>query len=261
MERRRAKDTAEILGLATQGYDVVQDSEGFRISFGAPPSSPYAPERLTLLLALSPNHPWDPPDVRFGAPIPLHPNIDIRSGAVCVGAARRPPGGSWTPVAGCAAVVAAVVVLLGEPNAEDPLNIEAASLLRRDTAEYCLLARRSVTRGGVTLGVPACVESPATPQSKSRLKRHYEPSPMGNEPRPGVPPDDTVRPAGLCAVDNVVSDGDGVDGERESHLPGAATDATDTAMHNHVPVANSDEDMPSLLTALKRRKRCMNNDR
>ena len=75
-------------------------------------------------LAVPFNYPHEPPKATCLTKI-YHPNID-REGAVCLNILRA----DWKPVLGVNAVILGLIFLFIEPNPTDPLNLEAAEVLR-----------------------------------------------------------------------------------------------------------------------------------
>ena len=70
------------------------------------------------------NFPHDPPKVLCTQKI-YHPNVDL-SGNVCLNILRE----DWKPVLNVNAVIIGLQYLFLEPNADDPLNKDAAQVLR-----------------------------------------------------------------------------------------------------------------------------------
>ena len=71
-------------------------------------------------------YPHDAPKVICRTKI-YHPNINME-GAVCLNILRN----DWNPVLGINSVILGLVFLFIEPNPDDPLNHEAAELMRVD---------------------------------------------------------------------------------------------------------------------------------
>ncbi|KAB5595759.1 Ubiquitin-conjugating enzyme E2 C [Ceratobasidium theobromae] len=105
-----------------------------------PPGSVY--ERLTFKITLSfpPTYPYTPPNVRFDPETPCyHPNVDMQGG-ICldilkVGVelflAHSSHGLSqdkWSAIYSVHTILLSLQSLLGEPNNDSPLNLEAAEL-------------------------------------------------------------------------------------------------------------------------------------
>jgi ubiquitin-conjugating enzyme E2 M len=69
-------------------------------------------------------YPHKPPKVTLDTPI-YHPNID-RNGAVCLNILRK----DWMPINTMNMVALGCLFLFNEPEPEDPLNHEAAAMMR-----------------------------------------------------------------------------------------------------------------------------------
>lgn len=89
------------------------------------------------------NYPHDPPKVRCTQKI-YHPNIDLE-GNVCLNILRE----DWKPVLNLNSVVVGLQYLFLEPNADDPLNKEAAEDLRRNRDQFIRNVKLSMNGGQV----------------------------------------------------------------------------------------------------------------
>jgi len=97
--------------------------------------------------AINQNFPHDPPKVKCMEKI-YHPNIDLE-GNVCLNILRE----DWKPVLNLNAIIVGLQFLFLEPNASDPLNKEAAKVLKDDRTlfrRYVKEALAGRTIGGVT---------------------------------------------------------------------------------------------------------------
>mmetsp|Transcript_4696 Transcript_4696/g.7071 ORF Transcript_4696/g.7071 Transcript_4696/m.7071 type:complete len:184 (-) Transcript_4696:1189-1740(-) len=83
-------------------------------------------------------YPHEPPKVKCNTKI-YHPNIDLK-GNVCLNILR----GDWKPVLCISAVILGLNFLFFEPNPNDPLNQEAAELMRTDINRFYDNVRRSL---------------------------------------------------------------------------------------------------------------------
>ena len=91
-------------------------------------------------------YPHKAPHCMCTTPI-YHPNIDLQ-GNVCLNILRA----DWKPVLGVNAVVLGLIFLFIEPNPTDPLNHEAAEVMRKSMYEFENKVKRSL-RGGNMEGI------------------------------------------------------------------------------------------------------------
>ncbi|KAK2747988.1 NEDD8-conjugating protein ubc12 [Myotisia sp. PD_48] len=89
-----------------------------------PDEGMYRGGTFSFTFAINQNFPHDPPKVKCQQKI-YHPNIDLE-GNVCLNILRE----DWKPVLNLNAVIVGLQFLFLEPNASDPLNKEAADVLR-----------------------------------------------------------------------------------------------------------------------------------
>jgi len=94
---------------------------------------------------IAPLYPHEAPKVKCTTKI-YHPNIDLQ-GNVCLNILRE----DWKPVLSISSVVYGLLYLYLEPNPGDPLNHEAAEVLRNNRPEFARLVQRSL-RGGPVAG-------------------------------------------------------------------------------------------------------------
>ncbi|TFY81994.1 hypothetical protein EWM64_g2020 [Hericium alpestre] len=95
--------------------------------------------------AINTNYPHDPPRVKCLQTI-YHPNVDLE-GNVCLNILRE----DWKPVLNLNSVMVGLQYLFLEPNADDPLNKEAAEELRRSRDQFLYNVKQSM-RGGQVKG-------------------------------------------------------------------------------------------------------------
>ncbi|KAI0931831.1 NEDD8-conjugating protein ubc12 [Taiwanofungus camphoratus] len=92
------------------------------------------------------NYPHEPPKVKCAQTI-YHPNVDLE-GNVCLNILRE----DWKPVLNLNSVLVGLQYLFLEPNADDPLNKEAAEELRKNRDQFLHNVKNSM-RGGNIRGV------------------------------------------------------------------------------------------------------------
>merc|ERR1719224_2668 len=97
----------------------------------------------TFTFSVAPLYPHEAPKVKCETKI-YHPNIDLQ-GNVCLNILRE----DWKPVLSISSVVYGLLYLFLEPNPGDPLNHEAAEVLRNNRAEFGRLVARSLRGGNV----------------------------------------------------------------------------------------------------------------
>ena len=97
-------------------------------------------------ISVAPSYPHDAPKCHCNTPI-YHPNIDLQ-GNVCLNILRA----DWKPVLGINAVILGLIFLFIEPNSLDPLNHEAAQVMRENEKNFKNVVTRTL-RGGVYEGV------------------------------------------------------------------------------------------------------------
>jgi ubiquitin-conjugating enzyme E2 T len=120
---------------ATPGVSVKIISETHleaRI-IGLKPSC-YEDGHFVLDIQIPVRYPFEPPSVIFRTRI-LHPNIDS-NGRICLSALKLPPAGTWNPALTITGLLQCIQMLLMEPNPQDPLDIDAASLYSANIGEF-----------------------------------------------------------------------------------------------------------------------------
>jgi len=89
------------------------------------------------------NYPHEPPKVKCTQKI-YHPNVDLE-GNVCLNILRE----DWKPVLNLNSVMVGLQYLFLEPNADDPLNKEAAEDLRKDRSTFLENVKTSLKGGRI----------------------------------------------------------------------------------------------------------------
>ncbi|KAM0672862.1 Ubiquitin-conjugating enzyme E2 4 [Ordospora colligata] len=102
-----------------------------------PPGSIYEDGMFELQIVFPPFYPFSPPKVTFNTRI-FHCNIFEKN--VCLDILKD----QWTPALTIDKVLLSIIVLLQEPNPDDPLNGEAAGLYRKNIEKYEKKAKKWV---------------------------------------------------------------------------------------------------------------------
>lgn len=136
---RAAKDFREISlpnSVALSQPDPA-DVMNYKITI-KPDEGCYRGGRFTFDLKIPNTYPHEPPKLKCETSI-YHPNID-QDGNVCLNILRE----DWKPVLTINAIIYGLLHLFYEPNSEDPLNTEAAELLKNDRRHFEMNVRKSL---------------------------------------------------------------------------------------------------------------------
>jgi len=144
---RVQKDLTELDLPSTMKMDFVDPADllNFTLTI-TPDEGMYIGAAFNFSFTINANYPHDPPKVKCKEKI-YHPNVDLE-GNVCLNILRE----DWKPVLNLNSVMVGLQYLFLEPNAEDPLNKEAAEDLRRNRDAFIQNVKTSL-RGGVVKGV------------------------------------------------------------------------------------------------------------
>jgi ubiquitin-conjugating enzyme E2 H len=135
--KRIAKDIQE---LRTAGFKVhdekgneeITDMSTFLVEMPGPKDTPYEHGRWDVRFTITSAFPFASPSVGFVQHI-MHPNVDFASGSICVDTLNS----RWSPCTTVRHIVEVLLpYLLTYPNPDDPLNREAAYLMRNNATEY-----------------------------------------------------------------------------------------------------------------------------
>lgn len=135
-KKRIARDIED---LTKGGFDVtgddtedITDLSVFRVAFAGPKDTLYEGGQWQIRFTIPAEYPFKSPSVGFVQNI-MHPNVDFASGSICLDALNA----KWSPCFTIRHVVESILpYLLAYPNPEDPLNREAAALLKNNPEEY-----------------------------------------------------------------------------------------------------------------------------
>ncbi|GAA5855242.1 hypothetical protein JCM9279_007519 [Rhodotorula babjevae] len=125
-------------------FPNAEDLLNFELTI-APDEGMYKGGTFKFTVNINNNYPHEPPKVKC-VPKIYHPNLDLE-GNVCLNILRE----DWKPVLNLNAVMVGLQYLFLEPNADDPLNKDAANDLRQNRDRFVQNVARSM-RGGVVGG-------------------------------------------------------------------------------------------------------------
>lgn len=146
-ELRISRDVSELDPPASISVFFPNPDDLMNISLTlSPEEGYYAGGVFKFKITIPEDYPHRPPKVHCDTRV-YHPNIDL-DGNVCLNILRQ----DWKPVLTLSAVLYGLQLLFLEPNPDDPLNKEAAELLKRDKHAFRRNVEHSI-RGGYVGGV------------------------------------------------------------------------------------------------------------
>ena len=105
-----------------------------------PEDSPYQGGVFFLNIHFPPDYPFKPPKVSFTTKI-YHPNINS-NGSICLDILKD----QWSPALTISKVLLSISSLLTDPNPDDPLVPEIATIYKNDLNRYNITARDWTSR-------------------------------------------------------------------------------------------------------------------
>ncbi|PVU92793.1 hypothetical protein BB561_003608 [Smittium simulii] len=111
--------------------DSIHNYEG---QIMGPPDSPYEKGVFIIDIKLPENYPFEPPVMRFKTPI-YHPNID-EAGRICMNLLKTTGEGNWNPSENIQSLLMAIMVLMADPNPDDPLMPNIANEYTSDRNSF-----------------------------------------------------------------------------------------------------------------------------
>ena len=123
MHRRIALDISNLKKICNT---VEVNNNVIKFQLKGPKDSYYEDGIWNIRIELSKEYPYKSPSVGFLTKI-YHPNIDYNSGSICLNVLNQ----TWTPIYNLSHIFSTFLPqLLLYPNADDPLNQEAALIFK-----------------------------------------------------------------------------------------------------------------------------------
>jgi ubiquitin-conjugating enzyme E2 M len=101
--------------------------------------------KYEFTISVPDSYPFSPPKVMCNTKI-YHPNIDFK-GNVCLNILKE----DWKPTLNVSTVIAGIYFLFTDPNPNDPLNHDAATIMRENLEQFVTNVKKSV-KGGYHFG-------------------------------------------------------------------------------------------------------------
>jgi ubiquitin-protein ligase len=120
----------------------ITDLSCFKSVLQGPKDSLYEHASFVVRFTIPEAYPFKSPSVGFVTKI-YHPNVDFASGTICLDALNS----KWSPCFTIRHVLETLLpYLLNYPNPDDPLNREAAALLKSNPEDYAKEVRKCVQK-------------------------------------------------------------------------------------------------------------------
>ena len=116
---------------------IADDLTKWQATIFGPEETPYHQGVFNLKIEFTNEYPFKPPKIWFETPI-YHCNINKRGG-ICLDILKD--GGAWSPALTIDKVLLSICSLLSEPNPNDPLRPDIASLYKKDKTQHDSMAR------------------------------------------------------------------------------------------------------------------------
>ena len=140
LKRIRVTELKDIPVLQKLGIEIYypdpEDICHLRVGFLGPEGTPYEGGWFIIDYEYDrASTPFRPPKLKFLTPI-YHPNIS-EDGKISLDILSY----NWSPALTMAKVIMSIMSLLNDPNADDPINLEAGMLYNSDNATFEQIAR------------------------------------------------------------------------------------------------------------------------
>ncbi|XP_070379417.1 ubiquitin-conjugating enzyme E2 D2-like [Dermacentor albipictus] len=118
------------------GLNDSGDMFNWQATISGPEKTPFEGGVFKLSIFFPNDYPFKPPQVKFITKI-YHPNISTH-GDICLDILKS----QWSPALSIAKVLLSICVLMCEPNPDDPLVPDVASVYKNNCAQYNATARK-----------------------------------------------------------------------------------------------------------------------
>jgi ubiquitin-protein ligase len=127
------RQETDISQLIKAGYEVNKCKKNqIEVYLHGPKDTAYYGKKWLVLVEFNKEYPFKSPSIGFLDKI-YHPNIDFASGSICLDVLNQ----EWSPIYNLVIIFDTLLPqLLLYPNPEDPLNVEAANLMKTNPTKY-----------------------------------------------------------------------------------------------------------------------------
>ncbi|KAK6354828.1 Ubiquitin-conjugating enzyme E2 8 [Orbilia brochopaga] len=137
----------------------------FYVRFNGPKETPFEGGIWKVHVELPDQYPYKSPSIGFVNKI-FHPNIDELSGSVCLDVINQ----TWSPMFDMINIFEVFLPqLLGYPNANDPLNGEAAALMMRNKEQYAVKVKEYVNKYATKEAIDAAEDESESDEEMSSV--------------------------------------------------------------------------------------------
>ncbi|CCE85229.1 Piso0_004811 [Millerozyma farinosa CBS 7064] len=127
-------ENRQILGLMPLSEDNMFEWEAWIAKPTKEDSDYYYNGKWKLDIRVGARYPVEPPQVRFSRDTPVfHPNVNMETGEICLDILKSE---NWSPAWNLQYLVVAILLLLGYPEPDSPLNVDSANLFRHDKVGF-----------------------------------------------------------------------------------------------------------------------------
>jgi len=136
ISRELARLNEEPLPDCTAGPVKEHNMYNWKATIRGPKDTPYHGGTFELAVVFPSDYPFKPPKVAFRTLI-YHPNIN-KNGGICLDILKD----QWSPALTITKVLLSIISLLNDPNPDDPLVPEIATIFKTDRIKYDLTAKQ-----------------------------------------------------------------------------------------------------------------------
>eukprot|EP01083_Nonionella_stella_P056978 149778_1 len=194
----------DVMKLMMTDYEVTMEGESaceLYVKFEGPRETPYEDGMWKVHVVIPVEYPYKSPSIGFCNKI-FHPNIDLRSGTVCLDVINQ----TWSPMYDLVNIFSVFLPqLLAYPNAADPLNSEAASLFLKDKGKYCRKVRELVEKFASSSDVISNASSGVSNQRSVPISQPNSNRQAQCEKKNGLEPDSESEGSDMSEMDDDMS--------------------------------------------------------